>query len=94
MVPKTAKVDTADTARSVLDWTRRMLDTGTQLEEVVVIVNHSYVVDDEGVRAAWMGVLRPNVVVRVEGRWSETVCARLGNARVEPAQRRETFYDV
>ncbi|KAK0193166.1 hypothetical protein F5146DRAFT_1000262 [Armillaria mellea] len=51
-VPKTAKVDTADAARSVLDWTRRMLDTGTQLEEVVVIVNHSSVVDDEGVRAA------------------------------------------
>lgn len=71
-----------------------MLDTGTQLEEVVVIVNHSSVVDDEGVRAAWMGVLRPNVVVHVEGGWSEMVCARLGNARVEPAQRRETFYDL
>ncbi|KAK0193171.1 hypothetical protein F5146DRAFT_533923 [Armillaria mellea] len=94
MVPKTAKVDTADTARSVLDWTRRMLDTGTQLEDVVVIVNHSSVVDDEGVRAAWMGVLRPNVVVRVEGGWSETVCAQLGNGRVEPAQRREMFYDL
>ncbi len=52
MVPKKTKVNTVDTAISVLDWTRRMLDTGTPLEEVVFIVNANSVVDDESVRAA------------------------------------------
>ena len=55
MLPKTAKVDTANTARSMPDWTRRMLDTGTQLEEVVIVVNLGSVVDDEGVR--WRGCM-------------------------------------
>ncbi len=84
----------ADTAISALDWTRRMLDTGSRLEEVVIIVNASSVVDDEGVREAWVRVLRPNVLVRVEGECSETIQAWLGSARLELAKGRQVFYEL
>ncbi|KAK0237412.1 hypothetical protein EDD85DRAFT_830063 [Armillaria nabsnona] len=94
LVPKNTKVDTADTAISALDWTRRMLDTGSRLEEVVVIVNASSVVDDEGVREAWARVLRPNVLMRVEGECSETIQAWLGSARLELAKGRHAFYEL
>lgn len=52
-----------------------MLDTGTHLEEVAIIVNASSVVEDAGVTEAWARLLRPNVVVRVEGDCSETIRA-------------------
>ncbi len=78
VVPKNTKVDTVDTAICALDWTRRMLDMGTRLEEVVLIVNTSSVMDDKGVRAAWARLLRPNVMVRVEGECSEVTRVRLG----------------
>ncbi|PBK90901.1 hypothetical protein ARMGADRAFT_1031998 [Armillaria gallica] len=45
---KSTKVNTVDTAICALDWTRRMLDIGTRLEEVVLIVNASSVVNGEG----------------------------------------------
>ncbi|KAK0435314.1 hypothetical protein EV421DRAFT_1908789 [Armillaria borealis] len=51
LVPKNTKVDTADTIPA-LDWTRRMPDTGTRLEEVVLIARASSVVDDKGAREA------------------------------------------
>ncbi|KAK0226904.1 hypothetical protein EDD85DRAFT_976230 [Armillaria nabsnona] len=63
LVSNNTKVDTADTAICALDCTRRMLDTGTRLEDVVLIVNASSVVNDEGVRVAWGRLLRPNVVM-------------------------------
>ncbi|KAK0237391.1 hypothetical protein EDD85DRAFT_542272 [Armillaria nabsnona] len=94
LVPKNTKVDTADTAICALDWTRRMLDTGTRLEEAALIVNASSVVDNEGVRAAWAHLLRPNVVVRVEGDCSEVTRTRLGRARVEHTEGREAFYEL
>ncbi|KAK0485471.1 hypothetical protein EDD18DRAFT_697686 [Armillaria luteobubalina] len=43
-------------------WIRRILDTGPRLEQAVIIVNASSVMDDEGVRTAWMFLLRPNAV--------------------------------
>ncbi|PBK60748.1 hypothetical protein ARMSODRAFT_965875 [Armillaria solidipes] len=94
LVHKNTKVDTADTAISALDWTRRMLDTGTQLEEMVLIVNASSVVDGEATREAWARLLRPNVMVRVEGECSDTIRVCLGCASVEPAEGRETFYEL
>ncbi|KAK0207778.1 hypothetical protein IW262DRAFT_1529362 [Armillaria fumosa] len=94
LVPKKTKVEAADTAICALDWTRSMLDTGTRLEKAAVIVNASSVIDDEGVRAVWMRLLRPNVVVLVEGECLETTWARIGNTRVQPAERRETFYEL
>lgn len=93
-VPKNTKVNTADTAICALDWTRRMLHTGMRLEEVVLIVNASFVVDDEGVKEAWARLLRPNVVVRVEGDCWEVTRAKVGCERVEPAERREAFYEL
>ncbi|KAK0435298.1 hypothetical protein EV421DRAFT_1247099 [Armillaria borealis] len=94
LVHKNTKVDTVDTAISALDWTRRMLDTGTRLEDVVLIVNASSVVDGEATREAWARLLRPNAVVRVEGECSERIRACLGCARVEPAEGKETFYEL
>ncbi|PBK60731.1 hypothetical protein ARMSODRAFT_688309 [Armillaria solidipes] len=91
---KNTKIDMVDTAISALDWTRRMLDTGTRLEEVVLIVNASSVVDGEATREAWARLLRPNVVVRVEGECSERIRACLGCARVEPAEGKEAFYEL
>ncbi len=84
----------ADTAICALDWTRRMLDTGTCLEEMSIIVNASSVVEDAGVREAWVRLLRPNVVVHVEGNCSETIRAWVGNARVESAEGKEAFYEL
>ncbi len=94
LVPKSTKVNTADTAIYALDWTRRMLDTGTRLEEVVILVSANSVVDDDSVRAAWAGLLRPNVVVRMEGECSETIRACFGNVSVELAKGREVFYGL
>ncbi|PBK90904.1 hypothetical protein ARMGADRAFT_282146 [Armillaria gallica] len=94
LVPKNVKVNTADTAKSALDWTRRMLDTGSRLEEAVLIMNASSVVDDVSVRAAWAGLLRPNVVVRVEGECSETIRGWFGNVSVETTEGREAFYEL
>ncbi|KAK0444647.1 uncharacterized protein EV420DRAFT_1574174 [Desarmillaria tabescens] len=88
------KVDKVETAVSVLDWTRRMLDTGVRLEEVVIIVNGKSVVEDEAVRQAWARVLRSGVVVRVEGGWKETVKEWIGWPRVERAERREGLYEL
>ncbi len=67
---------------------------GTRLEEVVLIVNASSVVDDEGVRATWARLLRPNVVVRVEGECSEVTRARLGCVGLEPAEGRGVLYGL
>ncbi|KAK0435297.1 hypothetical protein EV421DRAFT_1247021 [Armillaria borealis] len=94
LVPKKTKVAAADTAICALDWTRRMLDTGTRLGEVVLIVNASSVVDDKGVKEAWARLLRPTVVVRVEGDCSEVTRARVGWARVEHAEGREAFFEL
>ncbi len=71
-----------------------MLDTGTQLDEVVLIVSASSVVDDEGVKEAWARLLRPNVVVRVEGDCSDVTRARLGCVRMESAEGKHAFYDL
>ncbi len=94
LVPNNTKVDMSDTAICALGWTRRMLDTATRLEEAVLIVNASSVTDGEGVRAAWMRLLTPNVVVCVEGDGSETNRAWLGNARVELGQGKEALYEL
>ncbi len=94
LVSKNTKVDTVDTAICALDCTRRILDTGTRLEEVVIIVNASSMVDDEGVRAAWVRLLRPNVIVRVVGECLEVTRARLVCVRVQPAEGREAFYEL
>ncbi|PBK90887.1 hypothetical protein ARMGADRAFT_1082140 [Armillaria gallica] len=93
-VTKKTKVNTVDTAISVLDWTRRMLGTRTRLEEVVFLMNANSVVDDEGVRAVWTRLLMPNVVVRVQGEFSEATRAWVGNAKVEPAEGREVLYEL
>ncbi|KAK0237404.1 hypothetical protein EDD85DRAFT_951578 [Armillaria nabsnona] len=94
LLPKSTKVNTADIAICALDWTRRMLDTGSRSEEVAIILNVSSVVDGEGVREAWARVLRPNIVVRVEGDCSETIRAWVGNARVALAEGKEAFYEL
>ncbi len=94
LVPKKTKVNAVDTAISVLDWTRRMLDTSSRLEETVLIVNASSVVDGEGMRAAWARLLRPNIIMCVEGECSETIRTCLGCERVEPAEGREAVYEV
>ncbi|SJK99162.1 uncharacterized protein ARMOST_02450 [Armillaria ostoyae] len=94
LVHRNTKVDTVDTAISALDWTRRMLDTGTRLADVVLIVNASSVVDGEATREAWARLLRLNAVVRVEGECSERIRACLGCARVEPAEGKEAFYEL
>ncbi len=83
-----------DTAISVLDWTRRMLGTCTQLEEVVFIMNANSVVDDEGVRTVWTHLLMPNVVVRMQGGCSEATRAWVCNAKVEQAEGRQVYYEL
>ncbi|KAK0237414.1 hypothetical protein EDD85DRAFT_830068 [Armillaria nabsnona] len=94
LIPKKTKVNAVDIAISVLDWTRRMLDTSSRLEEVVLIVNATSVVDGEGIRAAWARLLRPNIIMRVEGECSETIRACLGCERVEPTEGREAVYKL
>ncbi|KAK0482151.1 hypothetical protein EDD18DRAFT_1336564 [Armillaria luteobubalina] len=74
-------------------WTRRILDTDPRLEQAVTIVNASSVMDDEGVRMAWMFLLMPNVVVLMERECSETISARIGNTRVQLAERGRLFYE-
>ncbi len=71
-----------------------MLGTGNRLEEVAIIVNASSVVEGAGVREAWARLLRPNVVVRVEGNCSETTRAWAGNVTVESAEGKEAFYEL
>ncbi|KAK0485479.1 hypothetical protein EDD18DRAFT_1427991 [Armillaria luteobubalina] len=62
LISNNTKMNKADTAISALDWMRRMLDTGTRLEEVVLIVRAHSMVGDEGVKEAWGRLLRRNVV--------------------------------
>ncbi|KAK0484136.1 hypothetical protein EDD18DRAFT_725730 [Armillaria luteobubalina] len=94
LVSNHTKANKADTAISALDWTRRMLDTGTRLEEVVLIVRANSMVGDEGVKETWGHLLRQNVVVRVEGECSEAARACLGRVLVEPTEGRGRFYDL
>ncbi|PBK90889.1 hypothetical protein ARMGADRAFT_1110802 [Armillaria gallica] len=51
LVPKKTKVNAVDTAISMLDWTRRMVDTSSRLE-VVLIMNATSVVDGKGIQVA------------------------------------------
>ncbi|KAK0430398.1 hypothetical protein EV421DRAFT_2041875 [Armillaria borealis] len=90
LAPKKTKVNTAISA---LDWTRRNLDIGTRLEEVVLIVNASSVVDDEGVSADSTPLLTPNVVVGVEGDCSEATQGRMECISVGQAEGRSAYYE-
>ncbi|KAK0472240.1 hypothetical protein IW261DRAFT_1424461 [Armillaria novae-zelandiae] len=94
LIPKNTKVNMADTTITALDWTRRMLDTGPRLEKAVIIVNASSMVDGERVGEAWARLLRPNVMVRVEGDFSEMTRTCLGGVRVEPIEGRGRFYEL
>ncbi|PBK90882.1 hypothetical protein ARMGADRAFT_281855 [Armillaria gallica] len=94
LIPKNVKVNTADTAICTLDWTRRMLDTGTRLDEVVLLVKESSVVGERVVREAWTRLLRQSIMVHVEGECSEMIRACLGCAGGEPAGRRDVYYEL
>ncbi|KAK0485481.1 hypothetical protein EDD18DRAFT_1111432 [Armillaria luteobubalina] len=63
LVPEKMRVDMAEMAICMLDKQRGFCVCCTPLEKAMVIMNASSMVDDEGVRVAWVRLPRANIIV-------------------------------